>query len=618
MPVANKYRPVDPTPSSLTAPGAVLAGAWALAILVSLASPSTLRAEATYGGWPDPVAQTLRLVADVADRTPFAALRTSLDALAAPLEHTTRFARAVDTTEPPSGGGASIPEATAPEPSDARTPKERWTVSQPPPVRRVLLVGASSIQYAVGTELERLMSDSLDVQVRRKGKVSTGLTRPDVFDWPEEVRRQVAEFRPDLVLGQFAGNDGQNIVDDAGAAHPVYSDAWAAEYAKRIAGLQEIVTEGGARLALMGMPIMRSEKFSKKIRWMNDITRDAIEAAGGTYIETYHLAADDRGAYRPDVVVDGSSGRMRMDDGIHFTRLGGKHMARALLPELLVRFPFSWASPEPPDSDAPAPARDATLYPLRISPGLGLPAAELLAYVPEDPPDEGLPLVVLLHGAWDGPRGFPQRLLRELAELARQERVVLAMPDGGPHGWWLDATEHPAHRRATWLTRHVLPWILDHLPVDPEAPRAIVGLSMGGHGALLSALDHPGLWHAVGSLSGVVDLRRSVDRDNLVALLGPPDDAPGAWASRSALARLQQQPHALGDTRLYLGVGEGERYHADNLALHELLEEAGTTHTWAPRTGTHDWDLWTRTLPALLRWAAQPPSPAPPPEDPPP
>ena len=42
------------------------------------------------------------------------------------------------------------------------------------------------------------MSNHIDIDVFRKGKVSTGLTRDDVFDWPEEVGRLIEEHQPDL------------------------------------------------------------------------------------------------------------------------------------------------------------------------------------------------------------------------------------------------------------------------------------------------------------------------------------------------------------------------------------------------------------------------------------
>ena len=39
------------------------------------------------------------------------------------------------------------------------------------------------------------------------GRVATGLDRPDVFNWFDEIRRQVKELQPNVVVLAFGGND---------------------------------------------------------------------------------------------------------------------------------------------------------------------------------------------------------------------------------------------------------------------------------------------------------------------------------------------------------------------------------------------------------------------------
>lgn len=616
MTVVDKHVPVDPTPRTLTAPGAVVVGGWALALLVSLASPATLSAEATYGGWGPGVTAALRMGASLGAASPFGWLRTTLDGLIDPFDHTTRWFRRSVEVDDPGGAPLDSPEV-APEDTDTRPPGERWTAIRPRPLSRVLIVGASSIQYAVGTELERVMSDTLDVEVTRKGKVSTGLTRPDVFDWPAEVQRLVADVRPQLVVGQFGGNDGQNIVAEDGTIHEVYTDGWAEEYSRRIRALTGIVQAGGARLLLMGMPVMRSDRFSKKVRWLNEITETAVTGAGGDYLDTWNMAADPQGAYLAEVVLDGRSGRMRMDDGIHFTRQGGQHVARQIQSALLRRYPFRFKAPDDPvETDADVPPRPASLVRLTVPTGAGRGPSDLFAFVPDDVPPQGLPWIVLLHGAWDSPAGFIDHLAVELATLASERKVIVAMPDGGEHGWWMDAPAQPEHRLGTWLRDVALPFGRRTLPVDPDAPQGLAGLSMGGHGALKLVLDDPDAWAAVATISAVLDLRHTADKA-LDPLMGSRDDA-APWASLSALSRLQRNPAALGATALWLGVGTDDRLHADHVALHALLDEAHVPHAWREVDGGHTWAVWTEAVPAMLRWEAgvlSPPAAAAPPVD---
>ncbi|MEM7674594.1 MAG: hypothetical protein AAF449_01185 [Myxococcota bacterium] len=78
--------------------------------------------------------------------------------------------------------------------------------------RRVLVIGASSIQFAIGVELEkRLPRDYANIRVKRFGQLATGLSRPDFMDWPKKLNELAKQFKPDLVICNFGGNDAQAI-----------------------------------------------------------------------------------------------------------------------------------------------------------------------------------------------------------------------------------------------------------------------------------------------------------------------------------------------------------------------------------------------------------------------
>jgi hypothetical protein len=99
----------------------------------------------------------------------------------------------------------------------------------------------------------------------------------------------------------------------------------------------DLVTRGrakGAHVIVIGMPIMRSASFSKRMERVNRVTRAATEAAGGIYIDQWDLAATDDGRYREQVEIDGKRRLMRHTDGIHYSRWGAIHVARGLVPRL--------------------------------------------------------------------------------------------------------------------------------------------------------------------------------------------------------------------------------------------------------------------------------------------
>lgn len=616
MPVLDKYRPVDATPSSLTPWSAAFGGSLVMGLVLAGFSADTMSRAVIYGEDLAPAqVKVLEGLAAFGESTGLAGLRRTLDAWAAPLDRSARLFLPPKAPLP----AEAEQEVPGPPPEPDVPPGERWNATalldRP---QRVLIVGASSIQYAIGTELERELVERYEgLEVRRKGKVSTGLTRDDVFDWPAEIARLMEEFQPDVVIGQFGGNDGQNIVSPTDGPQTVYSDGWAEEYGRRLEALVAQVEGAGAEMIVLGMPRMKSDKFDRKMQWVNGVTKEAVEGAGGQFVDTTRLATDDRGEYVASVRFEGRSGRMRMDDGIHFTRLGGQHVAHGLARKLereMVLLPKGPPPPEVAETDAPPvlPPPPAVAHRITVeSPRRETTPA--LAYVPRDVPAEGLPVWFLLHGAWDGWEAWPDRAHDALQALSAEHGLVIVCPDGEPFGYWMDSPVQPDHRIGTWFLDDLLPQVDDTLPSN--GTRAISGVSMGGHGALTLAMDRPDAFAAATSMSGAVDLLRS-RVDALAELLPPKETAPEAWEARSALHRAQADRTALAGVEVLLSVGDADAWLDANDDLHAHWSAQRVDHDWWVQEGGHTWDVWLEALPrhaAFVAEATAPDPPTPPP-----
>lgn len=72
-------------------------------------------------------------------------------------------------------------------------------------------------------------------------------------------------------------------------------------------------------------------------------------------------------------------------------------------------------------------------------------------------------------------------------------------------GFYVDATQAPwsqHFKMETYITRDLIQAIEDNFPADP-ARRGIFGHSMGGHGALTLAMNHPHLYRSVSAFSPI-------------------------------------------------------------------------------------------------------------------
>lgn len=81
----------------------------------------------------------------------------------------------------------------------------------PARLTKVLAIGSSTLGAPLGTLLGRAMKDA-GLDWYRLAAASSGLARPDFWDWAATARRLVAEHDPDVVIVQLGSNDFQPVV----------------------------------------------------------------------------------------------------------------------------------------------------------------------------------------------------------------------------------------------------------------------------------------------------------------------------------------------------------------------------------------------------------------------
>jgi len=192
----------------------------------------------------------------------------------------------------------------------------------------ILVIGDSSIQGSLGLHIERKLEEYEDVVVHRFGQHSTGIARPDYFDWWDKIEELKAEYEPDLILAHWGDNDCQGLSSTEGEfLYHFNTDEWDAEYGRRIEDITRLMREGGCDAVLIGAPIMRSKSFSKKIERLNTVVEAAVTKAGGLYISTWDLTSDDAGDYMVSVEFEGKKRVIRAADGIHLSVHGAAYVA---------------------------------------------------------------------------------------------------------------------------------------------------------------------------------------------------------------------------------------------------------------------------------------------------
>ena len=180
------------------------------------------------------------------------------------------------------------------------------------------------------------------------GHVSTGLARPEVFNWPAYLQEVIAAKQPQAMVFTVGSNDDQDLTGDNGVGG-FGSPAWQDEYRRRVGGLMDEVIASKIKLFWVGIPeIKNMERYDNHYRLINDIVQQEANKRPGkvVFVDTVPVLAGPDGNYADFLFnPDGSLVQVRSGDGIHFTRAGGDRIANAVLAAMSTVYDFtSWTS----------------------------------------------------------------------------------------------------------------------------------------------------------------------------------------------------------------------------------------------------------------------------------
>ncbi|MCP5149125.1 MAG: DUF459 domain-containing protein [Ectothiorhodospiraceae bacterium] len=195
----------------------------------------------------------------------------------------------------------------------------------------VLLVG-DSLSIPVGRALVRdYRQRDADTRFVYVGMESSGLARPDFFDWEALLGAVVGDVRPQRVLIMLGTNDDKPLRDPAGTTHRFGSGSWAHEYQRRIGALIERARAGGGDTEVLwvGAPVMRSAALADAVRVVNETARTGCERLGCRFVDTASVLAGRDGGFvfsLPDAA--GRPVAVRAKDGVHLQPQGAVRLAR--------------------------------------------------------------------------------------------------------------------------------------------------------------------------------------------------------------------------------------------------------------------------------------------------
>ena len=217
----------------------------------------------------------------------------------------------------------------------------------------------------------------------------------------------------------------------------------------------------------------------------------------------------------------------------------------------------------------------------------------------QDAPESGsryrdmpkFPVLYLLHGMGNNHATWTGYTNVEMYAEERNIAVVMISAENKSY------VDHASGDKFYMFIEEELPdFVKGMLPIsDRPEDTFIAGLSMGGFGTLVHALNNPDKFAALGAFSAAIEL----DPSSLSG--GIPTVVPDAYKPRVLAEKLYQAGGVF--PAMYLACGSDDFLIASNRAFAEQVREYGATVVWDEVPGFgHEWRFWDLEVERFLDW----------------
>lgn len=216
------------------------------------------------------------------------------------------------------------------------------------------------------------------------------------------------------------------------------------------------------------------------------------------------------------------------------------------------------------------------------------------------------PVLYLLHG-WQG-NETNWITLTHLVQVAAAYPLIVVTPRAA-NSWYVNSATHPADRYADYVFTDLIADVDAHYrTIAAPHQRAIAGLSMGGYGALLFSLRHPGAFGFAASISGAFGGPSGIE-DVLPQLKPSTDEAFGPPASDTRKQNDLDTLLAADDPALqpyfFLECGSSDPLLDSNRRVVTELSTRKFAYEYHELLGAHTWSFWDQSLPWMLEVLAR-------------
>lgn len=200
-----------------------------------------------------------------------------------------------------------------------------------------LMVVGDSLSISLAEQMESSLVAAPRLSFAKLGKVSSGLARPDFFDWDRHMEDMAARNRPDAVVVMIGANDNQHLRKADGSQIYFGTPEWDRAYAAKVHRVVETCRRYNPQATIfwMGAPVMANPALSQDLRHINTLVAQVMGRTRDChYVDTWRLFSGESGEFvRVKSEVAGGQ-PLRARDGVHLTPAGAQVLAERCLSAL--------------------------------------------------------------------------------------------------------------------------------------------------------------------------------------------------------------------------------------------------------------------------------------------
>ena len=197
-------------------------------------------------------------------------------------------------------------------------------------VNRILVIG-DSMAGGLGAGMTRMVAGNDTVQIVNRFNESSGITRPDFYDWAGALPKMMDGKNFTSVVVLIGLNDRQDIRN--GSFRYVFNTPdWITAYQNSTDAILTALLAQHVKIFWLGEPPMGDPVYDADMQTVTALQKARVVAKGGNFIDTRAMLLSPEGKY-VDVGPDdtGEIRKLRQKDGVTFLKQGNNKFGQLVL-----------------------------------------------------------------------------------------------------------------------------------------------------------------------------------------------------------------------------------------------------------------------------------------------